>query len=220
MAAASLPASWPELPGSKTVLCLGAHSDDIEIGCGGTLLTLAAANPDMEVIWVVIAAGEEERRAEAKASALRLMGDRVADVRLLDHRERYLPYDSRVKESFDRLGREVEPSLVLTPRTNDMHQDHRMVGELTWNTFRAQPIWEYEIVKYEGDLGNPNLYVPLDRADLDRKIEHLASAFPSQSGRYWYTDDTFRSLARIRGIECRAASGYAEAFHARKVILN
>jgi len=218
--AVSLPASWPELPGSKSVLCLGAHSDDIEIGCGGTLLRLAEANPDMEVTWVVVAAGDEERRAEAKASAHGMVGDRISDIRLLDHRERYLPYDPGVKESFDELGREVDPDLILAPRTIDLHQDHRTVAELTWNTFRAHPIWEYEIVKYEGDLGTPNLYVPLDKPTMDRKIEHLASAFPSQKDRYWYTDDSFRSLARIRGIECRAVSGYAEAFHARKVVLH
>ncbi|MFZ0012693.1 MAG: PIG-L deacetylase family protein [Acidimicrobiia bacterium] len=215
----SLPASWPSLPGPKSVLCLGAHSDDIEIGCGGTLLTLADANPDMEVVWVVLASGSDERRAEAEASASRLLGDRVVDVQLLAHRERYLHYSSEVKEFFDQLGRAVDPALVLTPHVLDQHQDHRTVGELTWNTFRSHAIWEYEIVKYEGDLGQPNLYVPLSEANLDRKIEHLAAAFPSQADRYWFSEDTFRGLARIRGVECRAASGYAEAFHARKVVL-
>lgn len=215
----ALPASWPRVPVSKPVLCLGAHADDIEIGCGGTLLLLADANPDMEVVWVVVAVGDEERRAEAKSSAHRLMGDRVAGIHLLNHRERYLPYDPRVKEAFDQLAGEIDPCLVLTPWTLDMHQDHRTVGELTWNTFRSHPIWEYEIVKYEGDLGNPNLYVPLSQNIMDRKVEHLASAFASQADRYWYTEETFRSLARIRGVESRAESGYAEAFYARKVVL-
>jgi LmbE family N-acetylglucosaminyl deacetylase len=137
----------------------------------------------------------------------------------MDYRERYLPYDPGVKEFFDELGREIHPALVLTPHLFDMHQDHKTVSELTWNTFRSQPIWEYEIVKYEGDLGNPNIYVPLSKADIEQKIGHLANAFPSQTNRYWYAEETFRSLARIRGVECRAPSGYAEAFHARKVVL-
>lgn len=215
-----LPVSWPKVPGSRPVLCLGAHSDDIEIGCGGTLLRLADANPGLQVIWVVLAAGDEERRAEAKASAHQLMGDLLGEIHLLEFRERYLPYDPGLKEVFDRLGREVDPCLVLTPRTSDMHQDHRTVGELTWNTFRSHPIWEYEIVKYEGDLVTPNLYVPLSTTEMDRKIEHLSSAFPSQADRYWYSEETFRGLARIRGVECRADSGYAEGFHARKVVLS
>lgn len=214
------PATWPKLPSSQPVLCIGAHADDIEIGCVGTLFRLADANFDLEVVWVVVASGDEERRAEAKTSAYRVLGDRLSSIHLLSHRERYLPYDARVKESFDQLGQEIDPCLVFTPRTLDMHQDHRTVGELTWNTFRSHPIWEYEIVKYEGDLGSPNLYVPLSHADMDRKIEHLATAFPSQASRYWYTEETFRSLARIRGVECRAESGYAEAFHARKVVLS
>jgi len=214
-----LPASWPRLPGGRPVLCLGAHPDDIEIGCGGTLIRLLNANPEMEVVWVVAAAGNEERRAEAKSSAHGLLGDRLTVVHLLDFRERYLPYDPSLKEFFDRLGAEVDPCLVMAPRTVDMHQDHRMMGELAWNTFRSHPIWEYEIVKYEGDLGKPNLYVPLDASDIDRKIQHLVTAFPSQADRYWFTDETFRSLARIRGVECRASSGYAEAFHARKIVL-
>lgn len=214
-----LSAAWPRMPGSQPVLCVGAHSDDIEIGCGGTIVRLVDANPDLEVVWVVVAAGDSERQAEAKASAHRLVGNRLVELHLLDFRERYLPYDPGVKEFFDQLGREVDPCLILTTRTADMHQDHRTVAELTWNTFRSHPIWEYEIVKYEGDLGTPNLYVPLSKPDMDRKIEHLVSAFPSQTGRYWYTDETFRSLARIRGVESRAESGYAEAFYARKVVM-
>lgn len=217
--APALPASWPALGGPGPLLCLGAHSDDIEIGCAGTLLRLKESNPNMEVVWVVLAAGDEDRRAEAKDSAHRLLGDRRAEVHLFEFRERYLPYDPAVKETFDRLGREIDPSLVLTPRTDDLHQDHRTVGELTWNTFRSHPIWEYEIVKYEGDLVPPNLYVPLSRAEMDGKIEHLMTAFASQTDRYWYSEETFRALARIRGVECRAESGYAEAFHARKVVL-
>lgn len=171
------------------------------------------------MIWVVVAVGEDSRKKEAEASARKLLGDRVTDIHLMSFRERYLPYNAELKEFFDDLGRQYDPDLVLSPHTGDQHQDHRTVAGLAWNTFRAKPIWEYEIVKYEGDLGQPNLFVPLSEDQLERKLSHLASSFPTQAGRYWYEEETFRSIARIRGVECRSTSGYAEAFHAKKVVL-
>jgi LmbE family N-acetylglucosaminyl deacetylase len=214
----SLP-SWPVLTGSKKLLCLGAHSDDIEIGCGGTLVRLAEANPDLQVTWIVFAPGSDLRRREAERSVQSLLGSIAVDLRIESFRERYLPYDPALKQFFDSLAVKVTPDLVMSPRTDDLHQDHRVVAELARNTFRHQPIWEYEIVKYEGDLGNPNLFVTLSQAELDKKVSHILSAFPSQAGRHWFASETFTGLARIRGIEARSESGYAEAFHARKMVL-
>ena len=201
------------------VLALGAHADDIEIGAGGLILELLEAGRIGELTWVVLAA-DGARVDEARASAESLVDGRAPlTVEVKSFRERYFHHEPAIKEAFDELGQRIRPDLVISSRLEDRHQDHRTAAELAWQTFRGSLIVEYEIPKYEGDLGSPNLYVPLSAATLDRKVEHLMAAFPSQLERSWYTPDTFRGLARIRGIEAGAASGYAEGFTCRKVIL-
>ncbi len=201
------------------VLALGAHADDIEIGAGGLILELLETGRISQLTWVVFAA-DGPRRDEAKRSAETLIGGRAPlSVEIGAFRERYFPHDPAIKEMFDELGARLRPDLVIGPRLEDRHQDHRTVAELAWQTFRGSLIVEYEIPKFEGDLGQPNLLVELSAATLERKVEHLMAAFPSQLGRSWYTPETFRGLARIRGIEAAAASGYAEGFTARKVVV-
>ncbi|HKE98107.1 MAG TPA: PIG-L deacetylase family protein [Actinomycetes bacterium] len=204
----------------RSLLVLGAHPDDIEIGCGGTVLRLAAEGALGEVIWVVCS-GRGERRAEAEASAdAFLAGAARTRVILADHRDGYFPWvGDRLKDLFEQLKGELRPDLILTHRRADAHQDHRQVAELTWNTWRDHLILEYEIPKYDGDLGNPGLFVALDRPTCERKVELLLKHFPSQSDRRWFTADTFWSLLRLRGIECNAPSGFAEGLYARKVII-
>jgi LmbE family N-acetylglucosaminyl deacetylase len=172
------------------------------------------------VHWVVLS-GDEPRTAEARTSAAQLLGQ---DVRLSlethAFRERYFQHQPELKECFDDLGRRVSPHLVISPRLEDRHQDHRVVAELAWQTFRNHLVLEYEIPKYEGDLGQPNVYVPLAASTAERKVEHLLSAFPSQAHRTWFNAETFRSILRLRGIEANAPSGYAEGFTARKLVLD
>jgi LmbE family N-acetylglucosaminyl deacetylase len=206
------------IDGAETVLAIGAHPDDIEIGCGGTLLRIAAENPGARFQFLVLSSTPDRAR-EGEASARLLLGDRV-EVDVADFRDGYLPYAGpALKERFDATGQRVDPDIVFTAYRDDRHQDHRLVSDLTWNTFRDHLLLEYEIPKFDGDLGIPNAFVELDRAILDHKLEHLRAAFPSQAGKGWFTDETFAGLARLRGIECRAASGYAEAFYARKLRL-
>ena len=202
------------------VLALGAHADDIEIGAGGLILELAAGRPQLDVVWVVLS-GDPTRAAEARQSAKDLLGDGVGlSVETMTFRERFFPHVPELKEHFDELGRRVAPDLVIAPRLEDRHQDHRVVAELAWQTFRNQLVLEYEIPKFEGDLGQPNVYVPLDASTVDRKIQHILEAFPSQAQRSWFSEETFRAILRLRGIESNAPSGYAEAFTARKLILD
>jgi LmbE family N-acetylglucosaminyl deacetylase len=205
----------------ERVLAIGCHSDDIEIGCGGTLLALLARNPEVEVTWLVLSA-EGERADEARESAAAfLSGAKQAPRVILESfRDSFFPYTGGdVKEAFERLKPEVSPQLVLTHASSDLHQDHRLVSELTWNTFRNHLILEFEIPKYDGDLGSPNVFVPLEGSVVDRKIELLLERFGSQRSRHWFTDDVFRGLMRIRGMEANSPTGYAEAFRCRKLQL-
>jgi LmbE family N-acetylglucosaminyl deacetylase len=199
------------------VLCLGAHSDDIEIGCGGTVLALIAQVPCVEVAWVVLS-GTGPRAEEARRSAaLFLHGALKANVAVRDFRDGFFPYEGgRLKEYFEELKGAPGPDVIFTHHRADRHQDHRLVSDLTWNTFRDHLILEYEIPKYDGDLGRPNCYVPLDDAHCRTKVRHLLDAFPSQRDRRWFTEETFRALLRLRGVECASPTGYAEAFHAHK----
>lgn len=212
----------PDLPEGRSLslLCLGAHSDDIEIGCGGTVLRLLDEHPGASVHWVVFAASPERAR-EARASAgAFLAGAGAATVQVHDFRDAYLPQQAgEVKDAFEKLKLECSPDLVLTHAGADAHQDHRLVSELTWNTFRDQLVLEYEIPKYDGDLGRPNVYVPLTSAQVERKLEALLAHFASQRDRRWFDPDLFRGLMRVRGMECNAAERHAEAFHARKIRL-
>jgi LmbE family N-acetylglucosaminyl deacetylase len=202
------------------VLCLGAHADDIEIGCGGTLLDLIARRPDTQVHWVVLSA-RGERDGEARKSAERfLAGAREKKIQLGRFRDGYFPYEgSDVKDFFESLKDEDPLDLILTHYRDDLHQDHRIVCDLTWNTFRNHLILEYEIPKYDGDLGAPNLFTPLAREICDEKIAGILESFDSQRGRYWFRDETFRALMQLRGVEARSGTGYAEAFYARKLLL-
>jgi LmbE family N-acetylglucosaminyl deacetylase len=202
------------------VLCLGAHADDIEIGCGGTLLRLIAEVPRLSLRWVVFS-GEGGRRQEAEASAQHfLAGVGDAEARVLGFRDGFFPSEhAAIKETFEWLKREFQPSLILTHYREDLHQDHRLISELTYNTYRDHLVWEYEVPKYDGDLGNPNLFAPLSEAQCRRKVAALIEHFPSQRSRSWFTTDTFMALLRLRGIGCNAASGYAEAFYCRKAVV-
>jgi LmbE family N-acetylglucosaminyl deacetylase len=214
----------PLVPGSSPaaplrVLCLGAHSDDIEIGCGGTMLRLLKERPGSSVEWVVFSA-TPERAAEARASAADFLAQAgTSNVTVKAFRESYFPYvAAEIKEFFETLKTSA-PDLIFSHHRHDLHQDHRLIAELAWNTFRNHLIFEYEIAKYEGDLGTPNVFVPLSRATAERKVELLLGHFETQSGRGWFRADTFHGLMSVRGVECNAADGRAEAFHARKVIL-
>jgi LmbE family N-acetylglucosaminyl deacetylase len=202
------------------LLCLGAHADDIEIGCGATLLQLARSGRPVTCHWVVLGA-DAPREQEARASAAAFLeGCTEADVRVAAFRESYFPYLGReVKEYVEAIAAELSPDLVLTHHRDDLHQDHRLVAELTWNAFRDHLILEYEVPKYDGDLGRPNVYVPVDPEVCARKLELLMTCFPSQVDRHWFDEETFRAMLRLRGVEARSPTGYAEAFHARKVML-
>ena len=202
------------------ILCLGAHSDDLEIGCGGAMLQWLRRHRKAEVSWVVLsAAGKRGEEARRSAAAL-LSGAKKKRVVLGEFTDGRLPAEFReVKAFLEDLKRSVRPDLILTHRLEDRHQDHRVTAEITWQTWRDHLVLEYEIPKYEGDLGQPNLYVPLTRALAARKVRHLLRHFGSQRNRGWFRRETFESLLRLRGIECRAPAGLAEAFHMRKAIL-
>jgi LmbE family N-acetylglucosaminyl deacetylase len=210
-----------QLTGLRSVLCLGAHADDIEIGCGGTILRLLEENPGLEVHWVVLSA-PGVRAQEARDSAdLLLEAAGRTDVRIADFEETFFPYLGRgIKDYVAKLGSEIAPDLVLTHWRDDFHQDHRVVSELTWNTFRDHLILEYEIPKWDGDMGRPNLFVSLGDSLCGRKVGHILGAFPSQAGKDWFTKEVFWGLLRLRGMEARSQSGYAEAFHCRKLVLS
>jgi LmbE family N-acetylglucosaminyl deacetylase len=196
------------------VLAIGSHADDIEIGCGGTLLRLAAELEALELHWVVLSA-DGERADEARAGAAAF----GAEAEVLGFRDAFFRYGGEVKEFFEELKGRFDPDLVLTHHDADRHQDHRLVAELTWNTFRDHLILEYEIPKYDGDLGSPNVFFHLTEDVARRKVDVLLDVFPSQRGKRWFTEDLFLGLMRIRGMESNSPSGYAEGFYARKVSL-
>jgi LmbE family N-acetylglucosaminyl deacetylase len=202
------------------ILCLGAHSDDIEIGCGATVLALAGRRPRPEFRWVVWSAAGDRKR-EAMRGAGKFLGPAAGEaVRVHAFRDGFFPAQfAEIKEAFENVAREFRPDIVFTHARDDRHQDHRVVSDLTWNTFRSQLILEYEIPKWDGDLGRPNFYVPVSKAAAGRKTRALLSVFGTQRSKDWFSEETFAGLMRLRGMECRAADGYAEAFHARKVIL-
>jgi len=201
------------------VLCLGAHSDDIEIGCGGTLLYLQSTLPRVRFHWVVFSASGARGQEATKGAELFTAGcDK--DLVLKGHRDGFLPYSGgEVKDFFEEMKRRVDPDLIFTHWHGDAHQDHRLLSELTWNTFRNHLILEYEIPKYDGDMGRPNVFVPLEAALCERKINYLFEAFESQRTKRWFDRSTFLALMRIRGMESNSPSGYAEAFHGRKLVI-
>ena len=204
----------------NTLLCLGAHCDDIEIGCGGTILRLVQENPQLQVHWVVFSS-DPLRSVEARNSArvfLRQAGGQ--DVQIREFRDSYFPaIATEIKGCFEELKAAIQPDVVLTHYRNDLHQDHRMISEMTWNTFRNHLILEYEIPKYDGDLGAPNLFMPLSEDHWRGKISTLMDCFPSQKAKHWFEPQTFAALMRLRGIESNSPSGYAEAFYSRKLVI-
>jgi LmbE family N-acetylglucosaminyl deacetylase len=201
------------------VLCLGSHSDDIEIGCGGTVLRLAEQYPQAEFHWVVFSANGA-RTAEAQHAAELFAGSsRLKNLMIKTFPDGFMPFvGSDVKAVFEEL-KAVSPDLIFTHNRRDSHQDHRLLAELTWNTFRNHLVLEYEIPKYDGDLGQPSLFVPLSEETYQKKVRFLMEAFKSQQGKRWFEPETFLSLMRLRGMECNAESGYAEAFYCRKLVL-
>ena len=205
--------------GTLNILCLGAHSDDIEIGCGGTILRLIEQYPACKFHWVVFSA-IGVRKAEAQRAAESFAGSRLERLLLKDFRDGFMPYvGSDVKAVFEELKQTVSPDLILTHNRRDAHQDHRVLSELTWNTFRNHFILEYEIPKYDGDLGQPSVFVPLESEICQTKVRHLMDAFESQRNKSWFEESTFQSLMRLRGMECNSVSGFAEAFYCRKLVL-
>ncbi len=207
----------------QSVLCLGAHADDIEIGCGGTLLKMQRDNPDISVTWVVLAS-DEQRGEEASQSARSFLEKTTnKSVRINRFPDRYFPAAwSEIKEYIGELSANLSgddsPDLIFTHRLEDRHQDHRVVAELTWNAFRDHLIFEYEIPKYEGDLGQPNVYIALDTEIAKQKAQILMDSFPSQRNRHWFEEETFFSLMRIRALESGSSHRFAEAFYCRKLV--
>jgi LmbE family N-acetylglucosaminyl deacetylase len=204
----------------RTVLCLGAHCDDIEIGCGGAILRLVQEYPQVHVYWIVFSS-DSQRTNEARRSADAFLQHAAGkDVLIKEFRNGYFPtVGAAIKNFFEEIKSSIRPDIIFTHYRNDLHQDHRLVSELTWNTFRDHLILEYEIPKYDGDMGAPNLYVPLPEVLWRRKIVTLMECFPSQREKQWFTPETFAALMRLRGIESNALSGYAEAFYGRKLVL-
>jgi LmbE family N-acetylglucosaminyl deacetylase len=200
------------------VLCLGAHADDIEIGCGGTLMRLAAEVPGLKVRWEVFS-GSAVRKAEARRSARQfLRGASTSKVGVASFRESFFPEQwASIKHRLERIANDFQPDVVFTHHREDRHQDHRVLSELAWNTFRNHLILEYEIPKYEGDLALPNAFVKIPKEVVARKVDALMDCFQSQRDKHWFAEETFRGLMRIRGVECAAT--YAEAFHCRKLVL-
>jgi LmbE family N-acetylglucosaminyl deacetylase len=208
-------------PSVRQVLCLGAHADDIEIGCGATVLKLVALYPEADFHWVVFSA-TGIRNDEAESSAGRFLhdaGSKTIEVR--SFRDGFFPYlGADIKDFFEDLKKRVDPDITFTHFGRDLHQDHRLLSELTWNSFRNHLILEYEIPKFDGGLGSPSFFVPLTAEERRRKIELLLAGFPSQASRSWFSEATFDGIMRLRGIESNAPSGYAEAFYCRKLCLS
>ena len=201
------------------VLCLGAHSDDIEIGCGGTILRIREQHSPCEFHWVVFSAigirGEEARKAAELFGQSSLQGPALKSFR-----DGYMPFEgASIKDFFEELKQKVAPDLIFSHNHQDAHQDHHLISELTRNTFRDHLILEYEIPKYDGDLGRPSFFVPLPVEMCRRKVQHIMDVFQTQHDKRWFQPETFFSMMRLRGVECNAPSGYAEAFYCRKMTL-
>ena len=201
------------------VLCIGAHSDDIEIGCGGTILRLLEENPDTEVCWVVLGAtGQRLQEAMESANQFLLHASKKRII-IKEFRDGYFPYlGAAIKDFFEELKETYSPDLVLTHYRGDLHQDHKMVSELTWNTFRNHLILEYEIIKYDGDLGSPNFFVYLTEEFAKNKVKNILQCFKSQKNKNWFTEDAFYSILRLRGLESNAPNRYAESYYCRKMV--
>ena len=203
----------------KSALFLGAHADDIEIGCGVTILRLLESHPNLDVCWIVLSSNEQ-RAEEAKESAnLFLKGASHKRVVVKSFRDGYFPYiGAEIKDFFEQIKVELSPEIIFTHYRDDLHQDHRLISELTWNTFRNHFILEYEIPKYDGDFGSPNFFVELDEDTCKKKTDIVLRCFRSQGQKKWFDEDTFTALIRLRGMESSASSRFAEAFYCRKLL--
>jgi LmbE family N-acetylglucosaminyl deacetylase len=212
---------WPFSAGtSPRILLLGAHCDDIEIGCGGTLLRLLKQHPGCHVDWVVFSSNPVRRREAVECARLFLQNARTKKVVIRNYRDGFFPYHGKeIKKEFEKLKQTATPDLIFTHYRHDLHQDHRLLNELTWNTFRNHTILEYEILKYDADVGAPNFFVPLTQDLCNRKVRHILEAFKTQLKKQWFDRETFMALLRIRGVECAAPNKYAEAFYSRKITL-
>jgi LmbE family N-acetylglucosaminyl deacetylase len=206
--------------GCLHILCLGCHADDIEIGCGGTILRLRREYPECVVTWVVFSA-LGDRAAEAQRAAVRFVGPTYLRGPILKtFQDGFMPFaGAEIKAAFEELKQTASPDLIFTHSRADAHQDHRIVADLTWSTFRNHLIFEYEIPKYDGDMGRPSLFVPLSMDTCERKVGLITDTFQSQATKRWFKPETFMSLMRLRGMECNSPSGYAEAFYVRKLVL-
>lgn len=206
--------------GAKRILCLGAHSDDIEIGCGGTILKLIEASPKLEIYWVVFCSNPLRAKEARRSANAFLRGARKKTIVIHDFRDGFLPYiGAPVKEAFEEIKKAFVPDIVFTHCRHDLHQDHRMLCELTWNTFRNHVVLEYEIPKYDADLRSPNFFVPLSDAIRRKKVRALMRFFGTQRSKQWFSEDLFDGLMRVRGIEAASPTRFAEAFYCRKLLL-
>lgn len=202
------------------ILCLGAHSDDIEIGCGGTILWLLETQKNAICHWVVFSADQQRAHEAHESAKVFLRHAKAKTIVIKNFRDGFFPYTgSELKEYFEQLKHELSPDLILTHYRNDLHQDHRLIAELTWNTFRDHLVLEYEIPKYDGDFGSPNVFIHLDESLCYRKIQYILENFQSQRQRRWFEEGTFLSILRLRGLESNAPGNYAEAFYCRKMVV-
>jgi LmbE family N-acetylglucosaminyl deacetylase len=201
------------------ILCIGAHCDDIEIGCGGTILSLQRQYPRCKIHWLVLTSVPTRRQEAMTAVRKFIRPSARGEVRIGTLPDGYLPaHFSEVKTQFEDLKRAIHPDLILTHHELDRHQDHSLISQITWQTFRDHMIWEYEIPKYDGDLLTPNMYVPLVSAVAARKVAMIVRTFSSQETKSWFSAENLLAAMRIRGLESRSPSGFAEAFHCRKLV--
>ena len=206
--------------GIKRILCLGAHSDDIEIGCGGTVLRLQEQFPDLEFHWLVFCSNPARAKEAQKSAAWFLRNASAKTIVIKSFRDGFLPYTGgEVKDCFEELKKTFAPDLIFTHTRHDLHQDHRLLCELTWNTFRNHLVLEYEIPKYDADLRSPNFFVPLTKTQASAKVRALMKYFGTQRNKHWFSEDLFHSLHRIRGIESASPTQLAEGFYSRKLVL-
>jgi LmbE family N-acetylglucosaminyl deacetylase len=207
------------LQGAKKILCIGAHSDDIEIGCGGTLLRMLEQNKDLEFYWLVLCSNPLRAKEAQKSASWFLRSAGKKNIVIKSFRDGFLPYTAvEVKDTFEELKKSFQPDLIFTHFRQDLHQDHRFLCELTWNTWRSHLIFEYEIPKYDADLRSPNFFVPLSKSTCSSKVRALMKFFGTQRNKHWFSEDLFLSLLRIRGIEANSPTQFAEGFHCRKMV--
>lgn len=212
----------PDVPSNNIlrVLCLGAHCDDIEIGCGGTILKMIENGQSIDVRWVVFCSNDLRAKEATNGANAFLNGAKKSSITVRNGRDGFLPYTAaEVKDYFEELKKEPEPDIIFTHYRDDRHQDHRLISDLTWNTWRSHFILEYEIPKYDGDLGTPNAFVQLSKSLSTRKADTIIEHYGSQRNKHWFSRDTFLALARLRGMECTSKEGFAEAFYCRKMLL-